>query len=136
MRVSRVSGAIRAERTSAVRQTPLASGTTWLYRGGADTRVIRDAATFASLWASRIGTPAPRVDFAVDQVLIAFEPAGNRTILRGTESVLVEDEELSVTVKVLTVFGVPNSGAPYLMVTTPRTFGPVTFETIDITPTP
>lgn len=134
--VSRARGTIRPEQTSPVTHTPLAEGTTQLYRGPAETLVVRDAATFGTLWASRIGTAVPRIDFAVDQVLVAFEQAGNRKILRGAESVLLEDDELSVTVKTLTTFGVPNTGAPYLMVTTPRNFGPVGFETIDVTPTP
>lgn len=136
LRVTQASGTIRAEQTTSVTQTPLASGTSTLYTGGAETLVVRDAATFTSLWAARVGGAAPLVDFAVDQVLIAFEPAANRTVVSVARSVMLEDDELSVTVNTQVRFGAATTGSPYSMVTTPRSFGPVTFETVDTTPRP
>jgi hypothetical protein len=136
LRVSIASGAIRPEQTTSVTQTPLASGESTLYAGGADTQIVRDAATFVALWAARIGTTPPQVDFAVDQVLIAFQPAASNTIVSVASSELLEDDELSVRVTTQLVFTLPIQSAAYSMVTTPRTFGPVSFETVDVTPRP
>lgn len=134
LRVVRASGPIRAERQAPVALTALAQGRTALYAGPAEALVVRDAATFATLWANRIGGAAPAVDFTQDQVLIAFESAATGATVSVARSALLEDGELSVTVNAALLFG--GSGAGYSAVTTPRTFGPVAFETIDTTPRP
>ncbi len=136
LRVTLASGPVRVEQTSRVTQSPLASGTSTVYRGVGETLVVRDAATFASYWGRNIGGAAPAVDFSLHQVLIAFEPAANRTVVNVAKSVSLEDDELSVTVHTQLRFGAPTTGSPYSIVTTPRTFGPVTFETVDTTPAP
>jgi hypothetical protein len=136
MRVTLASGTIRTELTNSVTQTPLASGTSTVYRGVGEALVIRDSATFATYWVRNIGGAAPAVDFAVNQVLIAFEPAANRTVVDVARSVSLEDDELSVTVNTQLRFGAPTTGSAYSIVTTPRTFGPVSFETVDTTPRP
>lgn len=136
LRVTQASGPIRAELTNSVTQTPLASGTSTVYRGVGEALVIRDSASFASYWLRNIGGTAPAVDFTLNQVLIAFEPAANRTVVNVARSISLEDDELSVTVNTQLRFGAPTTGSPYSIVTTPRTFGPVTFETVDTTPRP
>ena len=104
--------------------------------GLAESRVVRDAATFASLWAARVGGPAPQVDFALDQVLMVFEPASTRRHVSLAATVMLEDEELFVTVNSQLRVGAPTRGAPFDMITTARNFGPVSFETVDTTPRP
>jgi hypothetical protein len=136
LRVSLATGSIRAESTTPWTQTPLASGWSPRYRGAADTRLVRDAATFAGLWSARIGGATPFVDFSVDQVLMAFEAPGSGRTVSVARSVMLEDEELAVTVNARGGIGAVLPEAAYSVVTTPRTYGPVGFETIDTTPRP
>jgi hypothetical protein len=136
LRVTPASGSIRPETRARASQTPLAAGTTRLYTGPSDTQVIRDAAAFSALWTARVGGPAPIVDFATDQVVAVFEPEVTRKRVSIPTVEVWEDDETYVVVNTTVLFGPPSTGAPYELVTTPRTDGPVQFEVIDTTPRP
>ncbi|MDC3378930.1 hypothetical protein OAX78_01440 [Planctomycetota bacterium] len=130
-------GTVRPEVTTPVVQTPLMNGTANFYSGPAEALVVRTATQFDALWTARMGGTPPAVDFSKDQVLVAFEDPTTRRRVSVARSVLLEDNELAVTVNTTLAAGAPTTrGAPYSMVTTPKTFGPVQFETVDTTPRP
>lgn len=135
LRVVRATGPVRAEVQRSAAVTPLAAGTTTLYTGPAEQLVVRDAATFASLWTARVGGPVPVVDFAVGQVLLAFEPAASGRSVDVASATAWEDSELFVSVHTQSAWP-PSPGAAYSVVTTPRTSGPTRFDVRDVTPAP
>ncbi|MBL4844099.1 MAG: hypothetical protein JKY65_01120 [Planctomycetes bacterium] len=136
LRVTIATGTIRAERATPLLQsrpqTGLGRGTTTVVRASL---VVRDAAALADLWRARIGggTP-PQVDFSKDQVVISFVPSGSDRSVTIARCTLLEDDELAVTLN--TTLSSPTRDPRYVFVTTPRTLGPVAFESIDVTPRP
>jgi hypothetical protein len=135
LRVMRATGPVRAEVQRSAAATPLAAGTTALYAGPAEQLVVRDAATFTSLWTARVGGPVPVVDFAASQVLLAFEAAGSGRSVDVAGATAWEDDELFVRVHAQSTWS-PWPDAAYSAVTTPRTSGPTRFEVRDVTPVP
>jgi len=134
LRVSPASGAVRAElETPLTLPTPTA-GLARTFTAPAESRVVRDAAEFAALWAANVGGAPPTVDFAVDQVLIHLEPGGSSRSATVARAVLLEDDELAVTVT--TRLSSPTRDGRYSLVVVPKTFGPVGFELVDVTPRP
>jgi hypothetical protein len=135
LRVVRATGPVRAEAQRSAAATPLASGTTLLHTGPAEQLVVRDAASFAALWTARVGGPVPVVDFAVNQVVAAFEAAGSGRSVDVAGVTAWEDSELFVSVHTQATWS-PFPDAAYSLVTTPRTSGPTRFEVRDVTPVP
>lgn len=134
LRVSRASGPVRVElETPLVLPTPTA-GLARTFTGPAESRVVRDAAEFAALWAANVGGTPPTVDFAVDQVLVHFEPGGSSRSATIARAVQLEDDELAVTVT--TRLSSPTRDGRYSLVVVPKSFGPVGFELVDVTPRP
>ncbi|GIW72292.1 MAG: hypothetical protein KatS3mg102_1834 [Planctomycetota bacterium] len=110
------------------------------YHGPRMLSVARDDASYRA-WQGALGQPLPPVDFATEQVVIAF--AGNSPFGTTYSSVevsaleLLEDGELVVEVSLVTNTAGPSSAdSPYHYAAMPRTHGPVTFRLVDATPRP
>lgn len=135
LRVTRSTGTIRAEAATAFTQSRPQTGLGRLFTGTTtETHVIRSAAELATLWASHVGGTPPTIDFRQNQVLIVFEPSASSRSVAVAGSVLLEDDELAVTIN--TQLTGPIRDPRFAFVTTARTRGPVTFETVDVTPRP
>ena len=135
LRVTRSTGTIRAETATAVTQSRPTTGLGRLFTGTqTESHVIRSAAALASLWASHIGGTPPVIDFTQNQVLIAFEPNTSGRSVSVARAVLLEDDELAVTVN--TQLSSITRDPRFSYVTVAKTRGPVTFETVDVTPRP
>ena len=98
--------------------------------------LIRDGAAFSALWGARIGGNTPRIDFTRYQVVVAFEAASSGKTVSVAKVTGLEDDELAVTIHTRLSFAGGSGAAPYSLVTVPLTTGPVSFETIDVTPRP
>jgi hypothetical protein len=98
--------------------------------------VIRDDATLAAIWSSRIGMRPPAVDFTQDQVVVAFGQIGTAQTVSVNRVSVWEDDELSVVVHTNSFGGTPTNEAAYSAVVTPKTYGPARFDVRDVTPRP
>lgn len=135
LRVTRSTGTIRAETAAQVTQSRPSSGLARLFTGTkTESHLVRSAAALANLWASHVGGTPPVIDFSKDQVLIAFEPNTTGRSVSIARAVLLEDDELSVTVN--TQLSSITRDPRFSYVTVTKTRGPVTFETVDVTPRP
>lgn len=135
LRVTRATGTIRAEVAAPVTQSAPQAGLGRLFTGTQiETRAIRSATAFATLWSSYVGGTPPTVDFSKDQVLFVIAPAGSSSSVTVARTTLLEDDELAVTIH--TQLTGPTRDPRFEFVTVPRSEGPIGFETIDVTPRP
>lgn len=135
LRVTQATGTIRAEVQTTVPQSRPSGGLARLFSGTAtESHVVRDAAALATLWANYVGGTPPVIDFSQNQVLIAFEPNTTRRAVSIGRAVLLEDDELAVTVS--TQLSTLTRDPRFSYVTVAKTRGPVSFETVDVTPRP
>ncbi|GIW71921.1 MAG: hypothetical protein KatS3mg102_1463 [Planctomycetota bacterium] len=142
LRVSRAWRPVRAEQRVDLSIEELDSGQQAAYQGAQPAvEVVRDAQGYDALYAGYIGTPPLQpLDPATQQAVFAMlgvQPSGGYSI-RLARAQLLEDGELELWIETSRPTGPAASvlTSPYQVARLARTWGPVSFQLVDVTPRP